>query len=574
MVTSTLCAIAEACGGCSLIHLSYATQLERKREMVAAVFARFPELEGVAVEPVRPAPRTSGYRTRAKLAASRVGNHLRLGLYAPGTHRVTDVGSCPVLHPRLAVLAVAIRDLASRPPYTRLPLTYVSLRHSELDAHSHLTLVLRDDQRDLASSLARELMAEVLDLHGVGLNLNPGPPLRVFGPTFLPLAGSDAMVERLGDRELELSPGAFFQANLDQAGAIVAFARGELGTSTTSLVDFYAGAGALGLALADPEARVTLVEGYDVAADDARRSAARNGFRAARVVASPAERVATSLARELGHADRVLVNPPRKGCSPEVLRAVADLDPERALYVSCDPATLARDLALLIHLGLRPVRVVPFDMLPQTDHVEVVAILAPVVWPVDGAQRFPVLFEDGDLRVVAKPALVPSALVAPSPELIINPIRADASGALLVAKNPEVARRLRRSLEAGEVVEHHVCLVRGMTRLEGAVATMMYSRRGTLHGHSLLSVTARSGALSLGRELAKAGHPIIGDRLHGHHATNRHFAEKYTVQRPLLHLERLDLPHPRGGTAVTVTAPLPGDFATALARLTPSGERR
>src|SRR5207247_1545904 len=120
-----------------------------------------------------------------------------------------------------------------------------------------------------------------------------------------------------------------------------------------------------------------------------------------------AERIGPELAAELGCAERVVVNPPRKGCAPAVLRALAMLKPARAAYVSCDPTTLARDLAALTRLGYHARQVIPVGMLPQTDHIEAVALLEPRVPGRGAIARVRVLYEDDDLLAVDKPPLVP-----------------------------------------------------------------------------------------------------------------------------------------------------------------------
>jgi 23S rRNA (uracil1939-C5)-methyltransferase len=281
-----------------------------------------------------------------------------------------------------------------------------------------------------------------------------------------------------------------------------------------------------------------------------------------------------------------------------VLRALALLRPERAAYVSCDMSTLARDLAALTRLGYRAAGVIPVDMLPQTDHVEAVALLEPRRAGRSLAVRVPVLYEDDLLLIVDKPPLVPvhegtgtvKTLLdllaeergeAAGRPFLVHRLDAETSGLLALAKDREAARRLGRLFEGRDVAKRYVCLVRGIAREKGVInrplahrgesaqeARTKYRRLLLLHGHSLLAVTPETGRLhQIRRHLADIGHPIIGDERYGDAATNRHFAERYAAGRLLLHAAALAFPHPHTGERVAVAASLPGDFAEVLARL-------
>jgi 23S rRNA (uracil1939-C5)-methyltransferase len=422
--------------------------------------------------------------------------------------------------------------------------------------------------------------------------------MRVFGSTFRHLAGEERLDEEIGGRRFSLSPGSFFQANLDQAEAALRLVRQHLGEVRGRLVDFYAGAGVLAFGASEPEAEVVAVESYAAAAADAEIAARENGFARARVVSQPAERAAERLADEIGRADAVVVNPPRKGCASSVLRALASLRPGRAAYVSCDPSTLARDLATLARLGYEASQVVPLDMLPQTDHIEAVALLAPRRADRATIARVPILYEDEDLLVVDKPPLVPVQPGTGTPRtlldllaeergerargyLLVHRLDAETSGAMVLAKHRESARRIGRLFETAAVAKRYLCLVRGIAREKGVVnrplsqpgepavpARTKYRRLMVLRGHSLLAVTPETGRLhQIRRHLALIGHPVVGDERHGDPATNRHFAERYAVGRLLLHAVALAFPHPRTGSRVAVAAPIPGDLSEVLARL-------
>lgn len=597
MNEASTCAIAEECGGCALIQLPYEEQLEDKRERTAEACGGYPELAQLVIGETVPSAAHLGYRTRAKLACGRVDGVLRVGLYKPGTHDITDTPDCPVLDPLARATAAAVRTVFGAAPYDALDLRYISVRVSRVNQRAHLTFVLPEDT-PLADEAARLLVSALPALAGVTLNVNPGPPLRVFGPTFRHLVGDARLDEAVGERAMSLGPGAFFQANVAQADAVVSLIREHFGGAATGrVVDFYAGAGALALGVAAPEAQLYLVEGYDEAARDARAALDRHGYASGEVVPGAAEQVAADVVAKVGKARFVIVNPPRKGCAPAVLQALVALSPERAAYVSCDPTTLARDLALLARLGYRAREVVPVDMLPQTDHIEAVALLEPT--PAGEGVRVPVLFEDEALLVVDKPAhvavhpgtgttltLLDLLVRDRGPEAaryhLVHRLDQETSGVIVLAKDKETARAMGAAFDERTVGKRYVCLVRGLTRDKGVMNRPLPGRAGEppqdartryrallrLRGHTLTAVTPDTGRLhQIRRHMADLAHPVIGDTRYGDAPTNRHFAERYAVSRLLLHAAALSFPHPTTKARIRVSAPLPGDFAEVLRRL-------
>jgi 23S rRNA (uracil1939-C5)-methyltransferase len=190
----------------------------------------------------------------------------------------------------------------------------------------------------------------------------------------VPLAGATALEERVGTVRLRLSATAFFQVNRQVAGRIYEELRQSAAlTGAERVVDCYSGVGGIALTLASGAREVVGIEERSAAVADARASAELSGVSNARFVCGD---VAEHLSGLRGAAV-VVLNPPRRGCSPAVLEAAARLGPRLLAYVSCAPETLARDLELLLQRGLRPRRVIPYDMLPSTPHVEALALLTP-----------------------------------------------------------------------------------------------------------------------------------------------------------------------------------------------------
>ncbi len=343
------------------------------------------------VDPCVASPRPLGYRNRSKLVVARreegrPDDGLVLGAFAPRSHDVVDLAGCRIAEPPLDETAAALRallDEAGVRAYHERTLTG-DLRHVVLRAnHEGRVLAVwivarplprrrsrwpdgfaRPDPRSSASSSTRTARAATRSSR-----TRTGENERL-----LDGAGEiEDQVEVAGRPvRLLLSPGAFFQANREVAAlAYTAIADALAIQPTERVVDAYCGVGGIALSLARGAAEVLGIESHAGAVAGATASAALNGITNARFVAGDA-------AQALGQIDRadvVVLNPPRKGCAPEVLAEIARLAPRAVAYLSCDPQTLARDLALLATRGYRARSVTPFDMLPHTPHVEALAVV-------------------------------------------------------------------------------------------------------------------------------------------------------------------------------------------------------
>lgn len=380
------------CGGCALQHLDYRAQLEWKRRWVVDALERIGGLRGVEVEPVVPSDPPWSYRNKAVVPIRQQGSRLRLGFYARGSHRLVPFpdGGCGIQHPRVreALAAVARwlggpgRGLTAFDPATaRGILRHVLVRVGRRTGEVLVGVVATRPfagREDLAAALARE----VPGLVGVVLNLNRQWINAVLGPEQRVLLGRDHLVDELGGLRFRVSLASFFQVNPAQAERLYGLALDEaLPAAEGWLVDAYSGTGTLALLAArrlGARGRVTAVELDPAAVADAEANARLNGIEGVEFLRAAAEEVLPALAARAGDPPAaVLLDPPRKGCAPAVLEACLRLRPRRIAYVSCNPATLARDLARLHAGGYRLRRVVPFDMFPQTAHVEVLASLAP-----------------------------------------------------------------------------------------------------------------------------------------------------------------------------------------------------
>ncbi|HVZ73783.1 MAG TPA: 23S rRNA (uracil(1939)-C(5))-methyltransferase RlmD [Polyangia bacterium] len=375
------CPAYGSCGGCVLQHLDVAAQRAWKEARVRRALVAHPVLAGVAVAPAVASPKDLGYRNRSKLVASGARGRLVLGAFAPRSHAVVDLTGCRIAEPPLDDVATALRaaaDAAGVAPHDEL--TRVGdLRHVVLRANAegqvHAILVTARAEVTGLDALVDALRTARPEVVGVVQNVNSSRGNVIFGHETRALAGVGTLEDRVGDVKLRLSPGAFFQANRDVAAlAYAAIARAVDAHPGEAVVDAYGGVGGIALTLAQASGDrldVLGIEEHAAATADATASAALNGITRARFVTGD---VATCL-RDVARADAVVLNPPRKGCDPAVLTEVARLRPRTIAYLSCDPDTLARDLAALVERGFAVEGVVPLDMMPHTPHVEALAIL-------------------------------------------------------------------------------------------------------------------------------------------------------------------------------------------------------
>jgi 23S rRNA (uracil1939-C5)-methyltransferase len=346
-------------------------QLERKRAVVERALREHSSLAGLGIAPCLPSPRASGYRNRAKMALAwgEVGR-LGLGYFRPRSREVVDAPDCRVLEPAILETTRQLRKLFDgmrRPPRV---VRFVDVRCGSEPTRQHLTLVV--DDVEIPDLPLRDIEAACPHVKGMSVNLNPGTGAQVIKGPVKHLWGERGVVFELPSATLLVSPGSFFQVNAYLLPAIHARMRGHF-EGCRVLADLYAGVGTHGLALASAFERVACIEGVTAAVRDAKTSVETSKATNVTIVGSPVEKALSTL--HSIRPDAVALNPSREGARPEVLKALASGSVRRIAYLSCDPRTLARDLDLLVSGGLDVHSVEPIDMMPQTLHVEALALL-------------------------------------------------------------------------------------------------------------------------------------------------------------------------------------------------------
>jgi 23S rRNA (uracil1939-C5)-methyltransferase len=364
------------CGGCVWQHLAYPAQLAAKRARVAAALAEVPAIASGAVEipAVRPSPELIGYRNKGKYVVGHSGDHLVLGGYAPRSHEIVDTLGCRVVAPvidEVAIWARGAAELAELAPYDERARTgelrYVILREADRDVMVILVAAPRTRRAKLdavAAALARHPA-----VRGVVVVENDRRDGAIVpsGTSATVLRGQGHLVEQLAGVPVEVGAGEFLQVNRAQAAALYARVA-ELAEARPGIqaVDLFAGLGGIGLTLARAGAAVIAVEIDRDAIAQLRRAAQRAGLPLTAIAGDVGD-----IRGQLGaRPDVVVVNPPRKGLSGGARAFLAELAAPIAIYVSCGPEALGRDLVALAGHGYTPDAIEPFDLMPGTAQVE------------------------------------------------------------------------------------------------------------------------------------------------------------------------------------------------------------
>lgn len=381
-VADTGCPVYGKCGGCTFRHVSYEAEKQYKRRRVADAFARVGGLS-VEVEEIKGGDTTDGYRNKAQYPVGEGESAPCIGFYAPRSHRIIEQHTCP-LQP--AVFATAV-DTVCRwmteynvPAYNeqthRGLVRHIYLRQGEETGQVMVCLVCTSGKIPHASDLVNALQQSVAGLHSVMVNINRKDTNVILGDEEFALWGDTAIEDILCGLRFRLSPRSFYQVNRRQAERLYGLAAEVANlTGNETLLDLYCGTGTIGLSMAGRVKQLIGVEIVEPAVADARRNAEVNGIKNATFICGDAAKAAAHLAEKGERPDVIVVDPPRKGCDESLIATIADMAPDRIVYVSCDPATLARDCKRLDEQGYTVTRVIPVDMFPRTAHVETVALL-------------------------------------------------------------------------------------------------------------------------------------------------------------------------------------------------------
>lgn len=392
------CSVAGRCGGCQLQQMSYAAQLQWKARKVKECLER---IGGVSFEeggaqflPILGMEEPFAYRNKAQFPVGRDKNgKIVTGFYAGHSHALIASDSCAIQAPVNEVICKTVcahMEQYHIAPYDEENHTglvrHILTRVGAVTGEVLVCLILNGKALPKAEVLAERLKTAVegantkLALKGVCLNVNREKTNVILGNEIIPIWGDTYITDYIGEVAYRISPLSFYQVNPKQTKVLYGKALEFAGLTGNEIVwDLYCGIGTISLFLAAKAKSVYGVEIVPQAIADAKENALRNGITNAEFFVGAAEEVLPTKYRESGgsmRADIIVVDPPRKGCDEMLLQTVVSMEPKRVVYVSCDPATLARDVKYLEGNGYRLVKAQPVDMFPMTEHVETVCLLS------------------------------------------------------------------------------------------------------------------------------------------------------------------------------------------------------
>lgn len=378
------CPCFAQCGGCCYRHITYEEELRIKQQRVQDALERVGGFSGLPLRPVLQAGSRSGYRNKALIPlGTDAGGNLTMGFYAVNSHRIVDCRACQLHPPAFNQAMEAFRLWAEAygdPVYEEASHTGVMrrlyLRMGARTGQVMACVVVNGQGLTHEKELVECLRQAVPGLSTVILNRNQERTNVALGQGLRTLYGPGWIEDELCGLRFRISPLSFYQINPAQAQRLYEKAGEYAGlTGREVLLDLYCGTGTIGLSMAAGAGRVIGVESVPQAVENARENARRNRIGNAEFICADAAQAAARLARQGKRPQVVVLDPPRKGCGKGLVETVAAMGPERVVYVSCDPATLARDLKAFAGQGYPPVEAAPVDMFPGTSHVETVVLL-------------------------------------------------------------------------------------------------------------------------------------------------------------------------------------------------------
>lgn len=373
------CTVFAACGGCQLQHVHYSEQLLHKERRIAWALRSLPQDELPVIRPILGMETPLRYRNQVQIPIRWSSNHrVEIGFYSSGSHDLVVTDNCHLESLAMETTARRLADwLTSIGPKVAGEVHHLIVRESFTTKDQMAIFAVKKIQNEFVEQLQSlinpySVNHALAPLVSVGYTVQPFLDGVVWGHETKIVAGPPQLTETLHGVEYLISPRSFFQVNTSQAtrlyDAVVDMAAL---TPRDRILDAYCGTGSISLLLASKGASsVVGIESIQAAIDDAKANSSHNHIGNATFLVGEVEIVLPQLVREGKKFDVAVLDPPRKGVHPDALQAVLDTKPSRIVYVSCNPATLGRDIGAIVSAGYRATQVQPVDMFPQTSHVE------------------------------------------------------------------------------------------------------------------------------------------------------------------------------------------------------------
>lgn len=377
------CDVFSRCGGCAFRHMNYTAECEMKKQRVIDAFARLGHIE-ILPEEIIKSGRENRYRNKAQYPVRLENGKLNIGFFAQNSHRVIDCRDCMLQPKEFGRIVSVFRKWIEKNNIS----VYNEENHKGLLRHIYIRKAFETNQIMVCAvinghnlpkkdDLITSLLKCTDNIASITVNENTNDSNVILGKKCCTIWGSDYIEDILCGIKVRISPLSFYQVNRDQAEKLYnkAFEYAEL-TENDTLLDLYCGAGTIGLSMAKKVKKLIGVEIIPEAIEDAKVNAEINDIDNAEFICGDAPEAAKILKDRGIKPDVIIVDPPRKGCAADLLDTIDEMNPKRLVYISCDPATLARDCAILKEKGFEVQKVTPVDMFPRTSHVETVVLLS------------------------------------------------------------------------------------------------------------------------------------------------------------------------------------------------------
>lgn len=370
-------------GIADLGHLNYPAQLDFKRKQVKDSLYKIAGLSDVEVLPTLGMEQPLGYRNKAQVPVRRVNGQLETGFFRKNSHDLLPIEDFYIQDPVIDQVIIFTRDLLRRfdlKPYDEQEKTglirNLVVRRGHYSGEIMVILVTTRPKIFRVEQLMERLIEAFPAIKSIMQNINDQPGNAIFGKDWRMLYGQDYITDQMLGNDFQIAAPAFYQINTEMAEklyqTVIDFS--EL-TSDDVVLDAYSGIGTIGLSVAKHVKQVYGVEVIPEAVENSQKNAAINGITNANYVCAPAEEAIQNWLKEGIQADVILVDPPRKGLTESFIKASVSMEPKKITYISCNVATMARDIKLYQELGYELKKVQPVDLFPQTHHVEAVSLL-------------------------------------------------------------------------------------------------------------------------------------------------------------------------------------------------------
>ena len=376
------CSCYSRCGGCCFRHITYEKELEYKREYVASNMKRIGKLD-IEVTDVVPCDYPDRYRNKAVYPVQKIDGKIQIGFFSKHSHRITECDDCMLQPEIFSSIISTLKEFLQTNDYSVYDeasnsgvLKHIFLRKGAVSEEIMVCFVINADTLPLKEEIITLLVEKFPTIRSISVNINKSLGNAILSDKNRTLYGEDVITDTLCDVNLTISPLSFYQVNHNTAEKIYKKAA-EIAKLRDDdvLLDLYCGTGSIGLSMANRVKTLVGVEIIPQAVENAAENAAKNSIKNARFICADAKTAVKQLYDEGISPTVVLLDPPRKGCDREVIETIASMNPERIVMISCDSATLARDLSAFRELGYIADTVIPHDMFPRTNHVECVVKL-------------------------------------------------------------------------------------------------------------------------------------------------------------------------------------------------------